>query len=54
MRGTATLENVIGKVHEISVNHSDEIVPVHEMEFDNLNKMLYNGGIFSIGEGIDF
>jgi len=43
MRGTDTLENVIGKVHEISVNHSDEIVPVHEMEFDNLNKMWIAG-----------
>jgi hypothetical protein len=43
MRGTDTLENVVGKVHEISANHYDEIVPVHEMEFDNLTQMWIGG-----------
>ena len=43
MRGTDTLENVIGKVHEISANQYDEIVPVHEMEFDNLTQMWIGG-----------
>ena len=43
MRGTDTLENVISKVHEISAHHSDEIVPVHEMEFDNLTQMWIGG-----------
>ena len=34
-----TLENVINKVHENSINHFDEVMPVHEMSFDNLKQM---------------
>ncbi len=40
---TATLENVIDQVHQISANHYDEIVPVQEMEFDSLNQMWVAG-----------
>ena len=40
---TATLENVIDQVHQISANHYDEIVPVQEMEFDSLKRMWVAG-----------
>ena len=43
MNKTATLEAVIGEVHQQSINHFDEIVPVHEMEFDSLNQMWVSG-----------
>lgn len=43
MKGTSTLETVIGKVHEQSINHYDEIVPVNEMEFDSLTCMWVSG-----------
>ncbi len=36
MTQTATLENVINVVHQQSINHFDEIVPVNEMQFDSL------------------
>jgi hypothetical protein len=36
-----TLENVINAVHQQSINHFDEIVPVNEMEFDSLNRCGY-------------
>ena len=39
MKATATLETVIDKVHQMSANHYDEIVPVKDMEFDSLNQM---------------
>ena len=38
-----TLESVINKVHENSINHFDEIMPVHEMSFDNLEQMWISG-----------
>ena len=38
-----TLENVINKVHENSINHFDEVMPVHEMSFDNLEQMWISG-----------
>ena len=43
MNATATLETVIDKVHQMSVNHYDEIVPVQDMEFDSLNQMWISG-----------
>lgn len=43
MTQTATLETVIEKVHEQSVHCFDEVVPVQEMEFDNLNQMWVSG-----------
>ncbi len=36
---TTTLENVINEVHQESINHFDEVMPVHEMSFDSLNQM---------------
>ena len=39
MRNTDTLENVIGKVHEISANNFDEIVPISDIQFENLNRV---------------
>ena len=38
-----TLENVINKVHENSINHFDEVMPVHEMSYDNLEQMWISG-----------
>ena len=43
MTRTATLENVINVVHQQSINHFDEIVPVQDMEFDSLNQMWVSG-----------
>ncbi|MCB2168154.1 MAG: DUF945 domain-containing protein [Deltaproteobacteria bacterium] len=40
---TATLENVIDQVHQISANHYDETIPLQEMEFDSLNQMWVAG-----------
>ena len=39
MPQTDTLENVITVVHQQSINHFDEIVPLQEMEFDSLTQM---------------
>ena len=43
MKATATLETVIDRVHQMSVNQYDEIVPVQDMEFDSLNQMWISG-----------
>jgi hypothetical protein len=43
MTRTATLENVINVVHQQSINHFDEIVPVQDMEFDSLKQMWVSG-----------
>ena len=43
MINTTTLENVITEVHQNSINHFDEVVPVHEMSFDSLNQMWISG-----------
>ncbi|WDP89026.1 MAG: DUF932 domain-containing protein [Desulfobacter sp.] len=43
MTNTTTLENVINTVHQESINHFDEVMPVHEMEFDSLRKMWVSG-----------
>ncbi len=43
MRGTDSLENVIGKVHELSLSHYDQAVPVADMEFDSLDRMKIAG-----------
>jgi hypothetical protein len=43
MKGTSTLENVIGMVHGMSADHHDETIPVTEMEFDNLSMMWVSG-----------
>jgi len=43
MTQTATLEAVTNDAHLQSMNHFDETVPVHEMEFDNLSQMWVSG-----------
>ena len=43
MKGTATLENVIELVNDLSAGHYDETIPVTEMAFDNLNRMWVAG-----------
>ena len=48
MRNTDTLENVIGKVHEISANNYDEIIPIRDMQFENLDRMEISGQSFGV------
>lgn len=43
MTQTTTLENVITEVHQKSINHFDETLPVQEMSFDSLNQMWVSG-----------
>ena len=31
MTNTTTLENVVNEVHQSSINHFDEVMPVHPM-----------------------
>ena len=44
MKATATLETVIDRVHQMSANQYDEIVPVQDMEFDSLNQCGFQAG----------
>ena len=39
MRKTDTLENVIGKVHEMSAKNFDEIIPIRDIRFENLDRV---------------
>jgi hypothetical protein len=48
MTRTATLENVINVVHQQSINHFDEIIPVQEMQFDSLTQMWVSGRLVEI------
>lgn len=43
MKGTATLENVIEKVHTMSADNYDEVVPVKEIEFTSLHSAKVSG-----------
>jgi hypothetical protein len=43
MTQTASLETVISEVHEQSLHHFDEVLPLQEMEFDSLNQMWVSG-----------
>ncbi|MBU1387814.1 MAG: DUF945 domain-containing protein [Proteobacteria bacterium] len=43
MSKATTLETVINHVHQNSINHFDEVMPVHEMEFDSLKRMWISG-----------
>ena len=43
MTNTTTLDNVINTVRQDSINHFDEVMPVHEMEFDSLKQMWISG-----------
>ena len=43
MTQIATLENVINEVHQHSINHFDETIPLQEMEFDSLTQMWVSG-----------
>lgn len=48
MRGKTTLENVMAKVHEMSMNYYDEPIAIGEMEFENLNWMFIGNNVFQI------
>jgi len=48
MRTTDTFENVIGKVHQMSLDHYDEIIPVRDMEFDSFYNMTIGGNKFEV------
>jgi hypothetical protein len=39
MRAQDTFENVIGKVHRMSLDHYDEIIAVRDMEFDSFDNL---------------
>jgi len=43
MANIVRLEDVINEVHQQSINHYDEIIPVQEMEFDSLTQMWVSG-----------
>ena len=43
MRGTNTLENVIGLVHEMVTDNYDEFMPVRDMSFESLDHMMISG-----------
>ena len=39
MRTTDTFENVIGKVHRMSMDYYDEVVPIRDMEFGGFDNL---------------
>ena len=43
MRGTGTLESLIGKVHMMSRGNHDEVVPVADIEFESLGTARVSG-----------
>lgn len=43
MTKITTLETVINEVHQDSINHFDETIPVQDMHFDSLNQMWVSG-----------
>ena len=48
MRATDTFENVIGKVHQMSLDHYDEIIPVRDMEFTSFYNMTIEHKEFEV------
>jgi len=48
MRGTNTLENVIGLVHEMSTDNYDEFMPVREMQFESLEQIDIAGQSYGV------
>ncbi len=48
MKKTALLEEVIHTVHEHSVNHYDDTVPIHDMRFESLERMDISGQSFGV------
>lgn len=39
MTKTDTLESVIGRVHDVSAKNFDEIIPISDIQFENLNRV---------------
>jgi len=48
MRNADTLENVIGKVHEISANNYDEIIPIRDIRVETLDRMEIAGRSYGV------
>ena len=48
MRAKDTFENVIGKVHQMSQDYYDEIIPVRDMEFDSFYNLTIGGNEFEV------
>jgi hypothetical protein len=48
MKSTATLENVIEKVHAMSANHFDETLPLNDMEFQSADAITISGERFEV------
>jgi len=49
MRETIPLENAIDKVHEISQNNFDEVIPVRAVIFESFNVVKNSGHLISFG-----
>ena len=48
MRTTDTFENVIGKVHLMSQDYYDEVIPIRDMEFDSFDNLTIGYKEFEI------
>ena len=48
MRGKTTFEQVISKVHEMSLNYNDDTIPVADMEFQSLNWMSIGNNVVKV------
>ena len=48
MRGKTKLENVMGKVQEMSLNYNDDTIPVADMEFRSLDMMSIGSNTFEV------
>jgi hypothetical protein len=48
MRATDTFENVIGKVHQMSQDYYDEVIPIGDMRFDSFDNMTIGYKEFEI------
>ncbi len=48
MRGTNTLENVIGQVHEMATDNYDDFIPVRDMSFESLERIDIVGQSYGV------
>jgi hypothetical protein len=48
MRTTEKLENVIDRVHEMSANNFDEIIPISDIRFENLDRVQVSDLSFEV------
>jgi hypothetical protein len=48
MRGKTTLENVMAKVHEMSLNNWDDSIAIEDMEFESLDWLLIGNNVYEV------